>query len=39
MCTIFLQPAVVFIKDKKWVSYVVGVNVALLKRTFETVYG
>ncbi|CAN6549768.1 unnamed protein product [Malus baccata var. baccata] len=32
-------PAVVFVKDKKWVSYVVGVNVALLKCTFETVYG
>ncbi|CAN6549782.1 unnamed protein product [Malus baccata var. baccata] len=32
-------PAVVFIKDKKWVSYAVGVNIALLKRTFETVYG
>ncbi|CAN6549763.1 unnamed protein product [Malus baccata var. baccata] len=32
-------PAVVFIKDKKWVSYAVGANVALLKRTFETVYG
>ncbi|CAN6549769.1 unnamed protein product [Malus baccata var. baccata] len=33
------KPAVVFVKDKKWVSYVVGVNVALLKCTFETVYG
>ncbi|TQD81633.1 hypothetical protein C1H46_032790 [Malus baccata] len=32
---IFLQPAVVFVKDKKWVSYVVGVNVALLKCTLK----